>query len=416
MWLFFERIIKLLISLFATAYMARTLGTEGYGALSYVHGLVLMVSSIANVGMDSLLIREVEKNPSSEIYIVRNSFILKFSFLMLGALGLWVYLSQTGSLAELQILPIFIIVLFLSIFQIIEFYFLSKSLSKYSVWAWLLGSMISNVLKIIGLRLGFGLVFLSWCFLIESLIVGLVLFGFYRKQSLISLTKPEPSWWHHYIKSAMPLALASISVILYMRIDQVMIREMMGVSFVGLYAAAIKLSEFTYFIPIALTASYMPKWSSLKKNSDEMFSSVEKVTSLLILLSLSISVIGLLLGDYIILGIFGDGYRESSLTLKIHLLSSSFVFLGVVTTKVLILGGLEKLVLKRSIIGSGLNVVLNLFFIPMWGLEGAAFATLISQAYLGLFSLVFFKESRRIFFRFSEFLITGRFLKTFLNV
>lgn len=396
-WLTIERIVKMAFSFFATSLVARKLGGESFGAISYLFGLVLITSSIANFGFDNLLLKEINFQPKSIRELVFKCFKLKLFGLSLGAVALVVFFKFSGleTLERDLIIP-FLLVLFLSSFQVFEFYFLAMVQSKYSVSAYFWGGIISNFLKIIGLFLDFNIVFIGYMFLLEYLISASLLTLYFFRHTRPDQTKLISGTMIKLLKSSLPLTLASVSTMIYMKIDQVMLRNYLGLKEVGEYSAALKLSEFIYFVPVILVGSYFSKWVLMNKEGHDYLKSVDKVLTLLLIVAFSYVLGAWFLGEFIIEAVFGSEYQNSFQILKIHALSTFFVFIGVVTSKLLIIHNLEKVILYVSIMGAIFNVLLNCFLIPLYGGYGAAIATVLSQFGSGYLFLFIFKDTRKI--------------------
>lgn len=167
-----------------------------------------------------------------------------------------------------------------------------------------------------------------------------------------------------------------------MKIDQVMLGEMVGKDAVGIYSAAVRISEVWYFIPTAIVSSATPSIYTAKDKSEELYyQRIEKLLRLLILVSIAIAVPMTFLSGTIITILFGNNYLEAGSILAIHIWASLFVFMGVATSPWFIAEGLTHLSFRRTLVGAIINVVLNLFLIPTYAGLGAAIATVISYAF-----------------------------------
>jgi O-antigen/teichoic acid export membrane protein len=183
-----------------------------------------------------------------------------------------------------------------------------------------------------------------------------------------------------------------------MKIDQVMIGNMLGDSQLGFYSAAVKLSESWYFISMIVSGSVFPAILKTRKKSRELY--LERLQMLydsFTLVSISIALIITLLAPFIIHIIYGAEYIEAATILSIHIWAGVFVFLGVASSKYLVAENLTKISFYRTIIGAITNVVLNIILIPISGILGAAAATLISYLFSAYIPNLLFKESRIVF-------------------
>lgn len=411
-WLTIEKILKVGFSFLATVVIARKLGVTNFGALNYFFGLTLVVSTLANLGLDSLLVKEIVKQNGSIRKLILNSIILKASGLLIGFFSLFLFFRSTGlDPIEKSLLIPFGFVLLLSSFQILEFYFLAIVKSKFSVSAYFWGSIISSSLKILCLTLGFDIVAIAYLFLLESIISGSLLLYYFLRNTEPDTKELREGTMNELLKSSMPLVLAGVSVMIYMKIDQIMLRNFLGLQEVGEYTAAIKISEAIYFLPIILVGSYFSKWIEQSDKGEDFFISVNKIFSLLVITSIFYTAFIWAFGDLVISLLYGPKYINTPEILKLHSLCTLFVFIGVISSKILILKNLENLIFYISLLGAVLNIVLNLYLIPRFGGQGAAWATVLSYMGSGYLFLFVFKDSRDLGIHFTKALLPWNLIK-----
>jgi PST family polysaccharide transporter len=195
-----------------------------------------------------------------------------------------------------------------------------------------------------------------------------------------------------------PLLLSGLAITFYMSIDQVMLGKMVGDGGVGVYSAAVRVSEVWYFLPVAVTASVFPALIRAKQKSPAIYSRrLQHLFDSMVLISVGIALPMTFLSNWIIVTFFGTAFKDAGPVLSIHIWASVFVFLGVASSKWFIIENLQKLTLTRTIWGAVANVAMNLVLIPKYGALGAAWATLISQAVASVFFNAFNKETRQLF-------------------
>jgi len=173
----------------------------------------------------------------------------------------------------------------------------------------------------------------------------------------------------------------------YMRIDQIMIKMMLNNQAVGQYAAAVKLSEAWYFIPIVITQSLFPAILSAKKHSEELYNTrLQQLYDIMVWMAICVALPTTLLSDWVITFLYGPDFSQAGIVLAVHIWAGVFVFLGVAGGNWLLAENMQMFGLIPTGLGAIINIVLNLIFIPRWGIPGSAIATLISHmiaAYLG---------------------------------
>ena len=208
------------------------------------------------------------------------------------------------------------------------------------------------------------------------------------------------------MRQAAPLMLSSILVSVYMRIDQLMLREFMDLKAVGIYSAAVKLSEAFYVFPAVITAAIFPAILQFRAKDYELY--MQKTRHLFVLLSrLSLIIcIALSIGSYWIIPLlYGHEYDAAAVVLSIHIWSCVFVFLNISSSRWFTAESLNKFILSRAAVAAITNIILNLFMIPLYGIVGAAIANVISWAISGYLLDAIYPPARKLFFMKSRSLM-----------
>jgi len=174
---------------------------------------------------------------------------------------------------------------------------------------------------------------------------------------------------------------------------------MVGDEAVGIYSAAVRVSEVWYFIPTTIVASVFPAILKARNSCEEQYyKKLQHLFDLMLWLSIGIALPMTFLSESVVKILFGEAYLAASSTLTIHIWASVFVFLGVASSKWFIVENKQILSLQRTIIGALFNILLNFILIPLFGMSGAAFSTLLSQFIVGLIADIIQKETKHIFF------------------
>lgn len=408
-WVFVEKILRMIVGIFVGIWVARYLGPEQFGLFSYAQSFVGLFLAISTLGLDDILVKEFLKSENRQNEIIGTAFCLKIvgALLVLIILLFAVNFTSNDKFTNTLIFIIASSTIFQS-FNVIDYYFQSKVLSKYIVYANIISLLISSLVKIFLILNNATLVSFAWVIVFDTIVLSLGFIYFYLKKIKLNIEifsfKIEVAFL--LLKDSWPLILSSMVISLYMRIDQVMIKEMLNNESVGYYAAAVRLSEVWYFIPGAIVGSILPSIINAKKNNEELYyKRLQTLYDLMVWLALILSLPIIFLSDWIIDFFYGKDYHEASIVLSIHILTSIFVFLGVASGKWFIIENLQKLLLRRTLYGLFVNIVLNFILIPIYGIIGAAIATLFSQIISTYLSDLFSKETRRMFFMKSKTLL-----------
>lgn len=380
-WMFFGQVFSLILSFFIGAWLARYLGPENYGVLSYSIAFVGLFGFISSLGIDGIISRELINFPEMRDELLGTAFSLK---LIGGVTAFLLAVIAAILFATDPLIKILIILLSFSFvlqaINIVSIYFQTAVKSKNNVKVLIFATTVSSLLKIAVILLDKGVIWIVSVFVLDSLWQGIGFIRIYKKVGLkIREWKFNSVLAKKILNNSWPLMLASAFGFIYFKIDQVMIGFMMGNYEVGLYAAAVKLVEIWYFVPGIICASLFPAIINAKKTSLELYNRRLKkfyilMTIIPVLMALPITI----LAKPIISTVFGSGYLWSVNILRIYIWSSLGLFLGLAVNQYLISENLVKTIFWLNFLTMMVNVILNIFFIPAFGLLGAAWATLIS--------------------------------------
>lgn len=383
-WLFLEKVIRMTLGLIVGVWVARYLGPERFGLLSYVQSFIGLFAAVATLGLDQIIVRELLKGESKNINIIYTSFWLKLigAFILLIMLSIAINFTSNDYYINTLIFIIASGTVFQS-FNVIDFYFQSKVLSRYIVYANSFTLLISSGIKILLIFHNASLEAFAWVFFLDSLLLAFGYIYFYITKSSVksfNIFIFDKNLAISLLKDSWPLILSGVIISIYMKIDQVMIKEMLDNQSVGQYAAALKLSETWYFIPMAITASLFPAIINAKNKSNEIYyNRLQKLYDLMVWLAVIIALPMTFYSNWVIELLYGQDYNAAGTVLMIHIWSAVFVFLGVASSKWFVVENLQIYSLYRTLAGVIINIVLNYFIIPIYGINGAAFATLVSQ-------------------------------------
>ena len=408
-WLMGERILRMAVGLFVGIWVARYLGPERFGLFSYAQSFVGLFMAIATLGLDGIVVRELVKDQSKQDALLGTAFILKLigAFIVLLLLFFTVNIISTDAQTKLLIIVIASATIFQSM-NVVDFYFQSKVLSRYVAFTNTFTLLISSAVKVWLILNGASLSAFAWVVLFDSVILSLGYIYFYLKiGNRIKQWSFDKALAQSLLKDSWPLILSGIVISIYMKIDQVMIKEMLGAEAVGQYAAAVRLGEAWYFIPMVIASSLFPAIIEAKKQSEKLYRErLQKLYDLMVWIAVAIALPLTILSDWVVGMLYGEQYIQAGSVFMIHIWAGIFVFLGVASGKWLLVENLQKYAFLRTFVGVVVNIILNIVLIRKFGIEGAATATLVSQivaAYLyDLFNektrCVFYMKTKSVFF------------------
>lgn len=397
-WLLSQRILLLVVSMFVGIFVARSLGPTNYGTLNFALSFVALFSGFSELGITYVLVRELVKHEELHHELMGTSFVLKlvgfiFTFLL-------VFFGSHIIDTKADARTLMYIVAFGSVFtsfRSLKYYFQSQILSKYEAIARTTALIAGSSMKVLLVVLAVPLVYFAFAYMLSNVIEAITMIYFYQKRGgKIFHWKFNKKLAGSLLRDCWPVLLSGLVVTIHMKIDQIMIHQMLGSKEVGYYAAAAKLSEVWYFIPAIIVSSVYPILIKYKQRSEQLFiRQLRKLYDLMVVLALSVAIPITLLSDWIVHVIYGDAYVKTAGVLIVHIWAGVFLFMGVVRGKWGIIENQQRYNPIIQVGGAVVNILLNFMLIPVYGVMGAAIATLATVAANLLLTPVFINAKYR---------------------
>jgi len=396
-WLFAEKIFRMSMGLFVGIWVARYLGPEQFGLFSYTQSFVALFTAFSTLGLDGIVVRGLVKDQKKRDVLLGTAFGLKLigAILVFILLFMGVQLTSNDQYTNILIFVIASSVIFQS-FNVIDFYFQSKVLSKFVTWANVVMLFLSSIIKIILILNNAPLIAFAWMVVFDSIVLamGLLYFYFHTDLSIKNwkFTIDQAKW---LLKDSWPLILASIALTIQAYIDQVMLKEIIGSKEVGYYSVAIKLIGFFGFIPMLLRKSLSPAIIEAKDISYDLYQNrLLNFYRLNFLLFLIIAIPIFIFAEQIIILFFGIEYQNAGILLSFLAIRLLFANMGVARGVYILTENLFKFSLFTMIIGTITNVVLNYLWIEKYGAKGAIVATIFSFFVTTFLIDIFYSKTR----------------------
>jgi O-antigen/teichoic acid export membrane protein len=385
-YLLFDKLLKLSLGFFVIVLLTRYLGPEQFGILTYAQTIVGVMLAVSSLGISQLIVRDIVTEFSKDAEVIGTSILLVIlsSILIVSISLLFLFFYSDDKQSATLISVISFTVLFQAIFLVVEAYFQSKVLSKYIAIISSIVFFISSALKLFLIYLNANLLYFGYALLFDSVFLCFASLYILQKQGVpIFKLKFSFSLAYKYLRLCLPLVFTALTMMLYTRVDLMMLQNLIGSESVGYYAAALRVSELLYFVPVAIMASLYPKLIELRKeNRQKYFLFIEKLYFFMFWFSLLISLVLMGFSHLIVAVLYGELYLNSVEILMVLSFGIIFISVNSVFIKFLYSEGMEKKYLYMGIIGLVLNIILNYGLIPLYGNVGAAISTIISMFFV----------------------------------
>ena len=394
-WLFADKVIRMGVGFFVNVWLARYLGPEQFGVFNYALAFVALFSTISTLGLDNIVVRDIVRDSSCRDETLGTAFVLKFcgGVFTLAVTVAAVWFMRPNDALTFWLVGITAAGMVFQAFDAIDFWFQAEMKAKYTVYARNTAFLLASLVKVILILIEAPILAFAWIGLAAIAIGALGLAASYtvsgqslnawrctakRAQSLMS-----DSW---------PLIFSGIVTMVYLRIDQIMLREMVSPAELGIYSAAVKLAEVWYFIPMALSVSVVPDIVKARSVSEELFfSKLQKFYNVMAFIGYAVAIPLTFSATVLVKLAYGDAYARGGMMLALLGWSVLFVNIGIARSAFLTTMNWTRVHFFAVFLGAMVNILLNVILIPRYGGMGAVVASCVAYWMAGHGSCYFYK-------------------------
>lgn len=359
---------------------SRSLGAEGYGQYSLVFTFVSFFAMMASFGVPTIAVRELARDQADRRTVIGDIIVLK---LALGAVSAALCLAAVavfGYGAGLQLgVRIAALGLLLSFLQAYDAYFQATLQMQYTVAAGVLRDGMLLGAAVLLARTGSGYLGYVWAGVAATAASSLLLFALGARMARPRFAL-DVGRLVRLMRDSVPLGLASFTVYLYYNADTLMLSKMSTMASVGFYAVAYKFVFLGQIVPGALVTSLFPGFAhDAAHNLDRAEHNLRTTFGLFCYAAFGLAILGILYHKDAIRVLFGEGYLPAALPLLIFSISFVFMLPNILFSKFLVARGGQNFIFYTHLASAGLNVALNFYAIPRFGIAGAAAVTMLSD-------------------------------------
>ena len=387
-WLIVGSVFKFVFSLLINILWARYLGPADLGMINYVATYTAFFTALCGLGLNGVIVHELVNHKN-------NGEILGT------AIGLRLIMGIISSVLMVIIVALIDrdnpIMISIAILQAIQLPFCAMDSMRYWYQRQLqsCASMISAVYKVYILVMGKPIRWFALGTTVDVALIGILYFLSYKKEDIGKLSFSKVSA-QRMLKASTPFLVASLTGFIYSKIDILMIRHMLGSDkLVGLYTVAVTVCSYVSFIPTAVLDSARPIAIEAKSVSEVRYQNImKKITAGILGIAVLYSITITIVGEAVLGILYGKAYIEALPSLRIAVWYTAFSYLGGIKSMWLLCEKKNKYVTPLVLMGAATNVVLNYLLIPRYGIEGAAWATLVTQILSNVVYPMLFSETR----------------------
>lgn len=399
LWLSANQAVAVLDGIIVGAAVARHLGPGGFGSLSNGIALVALTSPLVRLGLDRVAVRELVRRPDNRGPVFWSVFVLQ----MVAAAGLFVFSqglklwSVFGS-DETGVIIACLVGLAFEWLAVPRLLLEAEVDSRWDVCATVFWRLASGALRLWLIASGATAVHFAWVHVATTIVTAITVFVVVSRRGLLPRPiSPSVNQMVALLRESWPLAIAAISVTVYMNIDMLMLHHLKGAESAGVYSVAVRMATLFYFLPMAISSSFFPRLTRLHSGSNNNFEAVtQEFFNLNATIAYSVIGMSLLVFPAVIRLLFQDAYSESVAVFRIHVFSNMFVFLGVARGAIINLERRHRFAMLSTLIAAIVNVALNLWWIPTHAEKGAALATVVSYGVAVIVTTLAYSPTQRL--------------------
>lgn len=408
-WLFADRVVRMALILGTTVIVSRYLGVERIGQLNYALAIVSIAMVLTSLGANEIVSRDLVRHPERRDEMLGSTFAIKLVGGIILNLGLFVYVLLKG----LDTFTIFLILITASaeLFKwstVMDYYFMAQVKGQVAAKVNIASTVVSSAYKLVLVWMNAPLLWFAWGYFVEVATYSLGFIWMYHREGL-SMRAWRPTWRmvRYILDQSWPMLLYGFALQAQLKIDQVMIRDILGRTLgenfanveLGQYSVAVKMLEAIAFLPLIVQLAVAPAIAKARIQDINLYH--ERLTNqyrLMFAMFLVTAIPMYFLSEWGIVLLYGEEFREAGVLLSLFAFRLIFSFMGVAKGSFITNEGLFKFSLITSVLGAVVNIILNTVLIPMLGARGAIWASAISFL-ISIFIVDLFTSRTRINFR-----------------
>lgn len=398
-WQIGTKIYQVAVNLVVSLLTARYLGPSNYGLINYAASFTALFTAFCTLGINSILVNELINRPESQGKLLGSAIWMRLisSGLSVVTIVALAYAMNVNEKTTVIVVLIYSTTLILQSFDTLNYWYQANMQFRTAAVFAAIGYTVAAIYKVFLLITQRNVIWFAASHVIEYVVIAALLICDYCRnapkgqqlQISFSIGKDLILRSHHFI-------LSGLMVAVYGQMDRIMLKLMLNDAAVGYYSAATAITTMWPFVLTAIIDAARPTILA-KYSSDKLL--FEKYMTRLYGIIMYISVtaaIGItLLSKYIIQILYGTDYLAAQGALCILCWDTAFCYLGVARSIWLVPQGKQKYEKYIAALGAAFNLIMNCIMISVWGVNGAALATLLTQVFTNVIIGFFFKDIRR---------------------
>ena len=368
------RVVEVALAFLIIKLIIGYLGESGFGDYIIVVTFIYIFSVFADLGLYSIVVREISREGADEKKIINNAFTLRLTagFFILGVAYFVSLLFPYSNNVQYGIAVAALGFWMLSNIQVLMGLFQKHLAMDRVALAEIAGRIVQLLFVCYFVTYDFGFLYIISAIFFGAVITLILVLRFASKYVQIKLAF-DFKFWRKILVQSYPLAISAIIVLIYFKLDTIFLSVMKTNEAVGVYGLSYKILENLIFFPAMIVGLTMPLMSKyIFTERDKFKSVVQRTLNFLIIAFLPLAFGAIMTSDKII-GLFTKyGFTDSPMVLNILIIALGFIFLGALFSNIIIAANQQKRLAQIYFVGMIFNIIANFIFIPKYSYFGAA--------------------------------------------
>lgn len=398
-WIFFGNLAHSILAFLLNILVARILNLNDNGMLTYAASWIAFFTFVGNLGFNGIISREFSKNESRA-----NDFLwscvagrLIFSVLAILALLVIVRLSSPDEPILHRIVLCQSTTILFGSFDMFVYWYRYKNQANITAIYRLVAFGISAAFRVFAIAVVKDLTLYVIGIVMETAIFVSFLVYFYRRHYTKKVQISKNTIFS-MLKMSYPFIFSAVLSTIYGQADKIMLKSMIDNSSVALYNASALIAGLVVIIPTTIIEGFRPDIMDAKIKDEVLY--LRRMRQLYAIIFWSCVLYGILITIFakpIILILYGEKYLGAVSSLSLIVWYTSFSYFGAINNVYMVAEDVVKWVQVTTLLGAILNIILNYFFINVWGIVGAALASLLTQIFANFILMAIIPDLRRGF-------------------
>ncbi len=400
------RVLGFVVSLLTLGYTYQYLQAAGYGDYSTAGALVFVFNSLADLGLYSVLVRDISKPNADLKGLVSSALTLRLLALVvfLGLASVVAFQLPYNHATKVAVIVIGLSNVFLSLSQVLMAVFQRFLRTDRAAIAEVVGRVALLGLVLLFIKLDGSLVGIAWAAALSAA-ASFALTAYFARKFVPFTLSFKISYWQKLLKESWPIALALVFVVMYFKLDTVILSLFQPAADVGIYNMGYALLQALIFFPAMFAGLVMPFLSRHGLSQPGRFKKVFGETlNLFIVFTLPLGVFLIARAHDLIALIYQGENLAATTTLQILALAIMAIYFGALFSNGLIALHRQKTLLWIYALGAAVNVSLNLLLIPKYSYLAASWTTVVTETIVTLLMIVMLSHFAKTAFSWARFL------------